>query len=136
MSFLWHSRLGHPSDVKFQSLGHVLPSLLNCCNKDCIVCSLAKQKRLLFPFDNKMSEFSFDLIHMDEWGPFSVPTSKGFTWFLTIMDDATRGTWVFLMRSKSKVRPFILSFYNMVLTQFGVKIKCIRSNNALGFNLS
>jgi len=79
LSFLWHSRLGHPFDVKFQSLGHVLPSLLNCCNKDCIVCSLAKQKRLLFPFDNKMSEFSFDLIHMDEWGPFSVPTSEGFT---------------------------------------------------------
>ena len=39
---LWHSRLGHPSDVKVHSLSSALPFLKNCCNKPCTVCPLAK----------------------------------------------------------------------------------------------
>ena len=54
---LWHSRLEHPSNVKVQSLSHVLPFLQHCCNKTCTVCPLAKQKRLPFPFDNKRCSF-------------------------------------------------------------------------------
>ena len=30
---LWHSRLGHPSNVKLQSLSNVFPFLQNCCTK-------------------------------------------------------------------------------------------------------
>ena len=41
---LWHSRLGHPSNMKLHSLGYLFPFLQNCCTKDCIVCPLAKQK--------------------------------------------------------------------------------------------
>ena len=31
---LWHSRLGHPSDMKIHSLGHLFPFLQNCCTKE------------------------------------------------------------------------------------------------------
>ena len=62
---LWHSRLGHPSNMKLHSLGHLFPFLQNCCTKDCIVCPLAKQKRLPIPFDNKRAVHSFDLVHID-----------------------------------------------------------------------
>ena len=74
---LWHSRLGHPSDMKVHALSHLFPFLQHCCTKDCIVCPLAKQKRLPFPFDNKRAIHSFDLVHMDVWGPFSIPTTAG-----------------------------------------------------------
>ena len=70
---------------------------------------------------------------MDVWGPFSVLTSNGHKYFLTIVDDASRTTWVFLLKAKSEVRPLIIFFYNMILTQFGTKIKSIRSDNALEF---
>ena len=82
--------------MKLHSLGHLFPFLQNCCAKDCIVCPLAKQKRLPFPFDNKRAFHSFDLFHMDVWGPFSIPTTAGHRYFLTIVDDASRATWVFL----------------------------------------
>ena len=82
-----------------------------------------------------MCDFPFDLVHMDVWGPFSVPTSDGHRYFLTLVDDATRATWLFLMKAKSEVKALIVSFYNMVLTQINVKIKCFRSNNALEFKL-
>ena len=133
---LWHSRLGHPSNVKLQSLSNVFPFLQNCCTKQCTICTLAKQKRLPFPFNNKMCDFPFDLVYMDVWGPFFVPTSDGHRYFLTLVDDATGATWLFLMKAKFEVKALIVSFYNMVLTQFNVKIKCFRSDNALEFKLS
>ena len=40
---------------------------------------------------------------------------------------------MFLLKAKSEVRTLIVSFYNMILTQFGTKIKSIRSDNALEF---
>ena len=118
-SYLWHARLGHPSDLKLRVLSHVIPSLQSSCNKDCQFFPMAKLKRLPFPFKNKISACAFDLVHMDVWGLYSIPTLDGFKYFLTIVDDATRATWLFLMKSKSDVRPLFHSFYTMVATQFG-----------------
>ena len=88
LSSLWHARLGHPSDVKLQALGQVFPFSQKSCNDLCKVCPLAKQKRLLFPFNNKLSSYAFDLIHLDVWGPYATPTLDGFKYFLTVVDDA------------------------------------------------
>lgn len=72
---------------------------------------------------------------MDVWGPFSVSTSNGHKYFLTIVDDSSRATWFFLLNSKSEVRPLIVSFYTMIQTQFQTNIMSIRTNNALEFNI-
>ena len=68
LSTPWHSKLGHPSDSRLHSLSHLLTPLQNSCNKDCIVCPLAKQKWLPFP-SNNMSSCSFDLVRMMYGGP-------------------------------------------------------------------
>ena len=115
LSSLWHERLGHPSDVKLHALGHFLPCLQKACNDLCNVCPLAKQKRLPFPFNNKINSCAFDLIHLDVRGPYATFTLDGFKYFLTMVDDATRATWVYLMKSKSEVRSLITSFYSRVL---------------------
>ena len=52
------------------------------------------------------------------------------------MDDATRATWLFLMKSKFNVRPLFHSFYTIVATQFGQNIKSIRTDNAKEFDMS
>ena len=72
---------------------------------------------------------------MDVWGPYFVPTHDGYKYFLTIVDDATRSTWAFLMKTKSDVRSLIISFYNMIKTQFGVILKALKSDNAFEFNM-
>ena len=126
MSILWHFRLGHSSFNKLSSLQDVLPSFSSKCNDIYTICPLAKQKRLPFPSNNNMSTKPFALIHVDVWGPYSVCT----------YDDATRSTWVYLMKAKSDVKQLLISFYNMILTQFNISIKAIRSDNAPEFSLS
>ena len=123
MSILWHFRLGHPSFNNLSSLQDILPSFSSKCNDICTICPLAKQKRLPFPSNNNMSTKPFALIHVDVWGLYSVCTYDGFRFFLTIIDDATRSTWVYLMKAKSDVKQLLISFYNMILTQFNIVLK-------------
>ena len=64
---------------------------------------------------------------MDVWGPYSVPTVDGYKFFLTLVDDHSQAIWVYLMKHKSEVYSHIENFYNMVYTQFGIKIKIFHS---------
>lgn len=73
---------------------------------------------------------SFDLIHLDIWGPFQVPTVEGCRFFLTIIDDCTRVTWVYLLKTKYAVITILPHYYNFILTQYKTKIKAVRFNNA------
>ena len=57
----------------------------------------------------------------------------GYRYFLTIVDDCTRFTWVYLLKQKSDVVVAIPQFFNMVTTQFNGSIKCFRSDNAEEF---
>ena len=87
----------------------VLPDLTAISSEICEICPLAKHKRLPFPFHNHVSEFPFDLIHCDIWGPYVVPTIAGHKYFLTIFNDCTRSTWVYLMKFKSETRSLLHS---------------------------
>ena len=80
-----------------------------------------------------MSIFAFDLIHYDVWGPFAQPTQNGFRYFLSIVDDSTRSTWIYHMKHKSETRFLLQPFYNMICTQFNTKIKAIRTDNLKEF---
>ena len=104
-------------------------------NKDCIVCPIAMHKRLPFPNSNHLFDHAFDMIHYDVWGPFAKSTHDGFKYFLTIVDDATRSTWVYLMKSKLETRPLPISFYKMIHTQSHTNIKVFRTDNAREFFL-
>ena len=101
---LWHSRLGHPSDLPLKSLSHVIPEILHESNKHCSICPLAKQHKLSFPYSVSISTHPFDLVHCDIWGPLSTKSITGSSYFLTIVDDKSRFTWVHLLENKSQTR--------------------------------
>lgn len=128
----WHHRLGHISPQVFELLRHQLQceSLKWNTANPCYICPLAKQKRLPFVSHNKLSKLPFDLIHCDIWGPYHIPTHAGHQCFLTLVEDYTRFTWVFLLKHKSDVNIIIPYFFNMISTQFNCSIKSLRSDNA------
>lgn len=86
----WHYRLGSAFE---KTLKH-----LNFLNKNdklsvCEVCQIAKQQRQTFPVSKTRSKPAFDLIHLDTWGPYHQTSLSGAYYFLTVVDDYTRGTW-------------------------------------------
>ncbi|XP_038687553.1 uncharacterized protein LOC119986936 [Tripterygium wilfordii] len=97
-SFLWHNRLGHPS----VRMSEMLPSILDKNCKECDVCPLAKMKRNSFSVSESKTCAPFDLIHLDIWGPNSMVSMDDYKYFLTIVDDFTRATWIILMKNKSE----------------------------------
>lgn len=91
---------------------------------------MAKQSCLSFPAINSVAQDVFDLIQCDILGPFNTKTHAGYSYFLTIVDDCSRYTWIYLMRSKSDVLHIIPLFFKLVETQFSKVNKVFRSDNA------
>ncbi|KAK4402749.1 Retrovirus-related Pol polyprotein from transposon RE1 [Sesamum angolense] len=131
-SSIWHQRLGH---VFAYTLDHIpVIKLKDVSNKiPCDVCHFAKQPRHPFPLSDSHSSSLFDLIHIDLWGPYKEFTISGCNYILSIVDDHSRALWTYLLKDKSQTPYILTSFCNMILTQFGIRIKSIRSDNGSEF---
>lgn len=49
------------------------------------------------------------------------------------MDDFTRATWVYLLKSKDEVFNCVFGFFNSLFNLFNVKVKVVRSDNGTEF---
>lgn len=67
---------------------------------------------------------------MDIWGPFSVCTTEGCRYFLTLVDDHTGVTWVYLLHRKDEVLTIFPEFLQMTELQYKAKVKGVHSDNA------
>ncbi|XP_019238037.1 PREDICTED: uncharacterized protein LOC109218155 [Nicotiana attenuata] len=131
-TLIWHRRLGHaPLDAIKRH--DVLRHLEEGEHHPCTVCPLAKQTRLPFPLSNTMSKSAFELIHCDIWGPYRVPTYDGKRYFVTIVDDFTRYTWIFLIHSKSDTLVVLKNFFAKVHNLFSTQVKTLRTDNGCEF---
>ncbi|KAL8144149.1 hypothetical protein V2J09_017181 [Rumex salicifolius] len=66
-------------------------------------------------------------------GPYDTPTFEGFRFFLTIMDDKSRGVWASLMKHKSEVSNHLQNFILFVQNQFQSKVQIIRIDQGSEF---
>ena len=60
-------------------------------------------------------------------------TISGERSFLTIVDDYSRNTWVFLLQSKQQVPCLIQYFLIHVETQFKTSVQKVRTDNGMKF---
>ena len=74
-----------------------------------------------------MSSSPFELVHLDTWDPFKVESVEGFRYFLTIIDDCTRVTWLYMLRNKSDASNVFPAFIQHVKTQYNSNIKIFQS---------
>jgi len=95
----------------------------------CDVCALSKQCRLPFSASSISSIRPFELIHCDIWGPYKFSSPFGAKYFLTIVDDYSRFTWVLFMHHKHETQNLLTNFFSFVKTQFNASIANIRVDN-------
>ncbi|GJV30923.1 retrovirus-related pol polyprotein from transposon RE1 [Tanacetum coccineum] len=130
---LWHYRLGHVSDTKLKHMNDLPVSLSKSSYDNCLSCSMAKFTKLPYSLSDFHSTDIFELIHIDIWDPYKVPTNRKFRYFSTIVDDCSRGTWIYLLEQKSNSFMALKSFLKFVSTHFEGKVKIVRFDNALEF---
>ena len=124
---LWHYRLGHPSFDRGQTISEMFPFIH--CNKNhvCDICHIPKQRKLSFPLSFSFTTATFELIHVDIWGPVFVMSIHGHSYFLTIVYHYSRHTWIYLLKNKTEVKPLIQTFCALVKNQFQTIVKTIRT---------
>nr|AEJ72555.1 putative retroelement polyprotein [Malus domestica] len=123
---LWHRRLRHPSNL-VQS--HLFKTSENVMTQDCEVCHFSKQTRLPFDVSSTKSCKPFEIVHSDVWGPAPLVSFDGFRYFVTFVDDFSRCTWLYLLKSKDEVINVFQEFHSLVTNQFSTQLKVLRSDN-------
>ena len=132
--FLWHARLVHVPFVKMKDISTIPLKFSNKQPFTCTIYPMARQTRMLFPESVTTTSSIFELLHVDLWGPYNVPTHDGYHYFLTMVDDYSRATWTQLIRCKSNALCTIKAFISLIENQFHTKLKTIRSDNGLEFS--
>ena len=69
-------------------------------------------------------------MHTDVWGPFRSASTLEFRYFVTFMDDYSRCTWLFLMKTRAELFSIFKKFHVEIHTQFNTSICILRSDNA------
>ncbi|CAL1356411.1 unnamed protein product [Linum trigynum] len=136
MTTLWHMRLGHMSERGMQVLsksdllcGHKMQNLEFCEH-----CVFGKLHRSKFPKKGiHRTKGILDYLHSDCWGPSRVESIGGSRYFLSIIDDYSRFTWIFMMKQKSEAFTKFKQWKTLVENQTGKKIKKLRTDNGLEF---
>lgn len=101
---LWHRRLGYINFcdlVKLSSkqLVKVLPKLSKIGNPICGGCQLGKQTKNAHPKTTHIrTSRPLELLHMDLISPTRTESFGGTRYFLVVVDDFSRFTWVAVLR--------------------------------------
>ncbi|KAJ9560871.1 hypothetical protein OSB04_006031 [Centaurea solstitialis] len=141
-SNLWHRRMCH---MNFKNMNKLvknnivrgLPRKEFFCNDNCVAYLKGKQHKS----SHKSKEVNnisspLQLIHMDLFGPTNVMSIGKKSYCLVIVDDFSRFTWVYFLKTKDETSGLIKSFVTRVENQSNLKVKVIRSDNGTEFKNS
>ncbi|KAL0287186.1 UNVERIFIED_CONTAM: hypothetical protein Sradi_7129300 [Sesamum radiatum] len=82
-----------PMEVLFHSTHCILldPITDSHLPKECDACAMAKMHRQPFSSHQIQTSAPFELLHVDVWGPYKISSLTGCHYFLTLVDDFSRG---------------------------------------------
>jgi hypothetical protein len=100
---LWHMGLAHLHYKALPTLRKVstgFPKFGDQRNGVCRGCALGKNDKRPFQSSGSKAKGILDLIHSDLCGPMSIATLSGFSYFMTFIDDYSRKTWIYFLKTK------------------------------------
>ena len=94
-------------------------------------CALGKYTKTAFPSSDSRSSGTLDLIHSDLCEPMSFVSLRGYEYYVTFIDDHSKKTWIYFLKSKKseEVLQRFQEFKALVENQTGRKIRALRSYN-------
>jgi transposase InsO family protein len=103
----------------------------------CSACQAGKQVGVHHPHKNIMTtDRSIELLYMDLFSPIAYISIDGSKYYLVIVDDYSRFTWIFFLQEKSQTQETLKRFLRRSQNEFGLRIKKIRSDNGTEFKNS
>jgi transposase InsO family protein len=142
MGWLWHRRLAHVGIKNRHKLlkgEHILGLTNVYFEKDrvCSTCQAGKQVGSHHPHKNIMTtDRPLELLLKDLFDPIAYISIGGSKFYLVIVDDYSRFTWVFFLQEKSQTQETLKRFLRWAQNEFGLRIKKIRSDNGTKFKNS
>jgi transposase InsO family protein len=132
-SWLWHRRLGHLNFdhlIKLKTLEAIKDLLENIKAQDsmCKPCQVGKLTRTQFKSKRFTStEKPLQLVHMDLCGPSRQEGTGKEYYFMPIIDDYSRLTWVSFLKEYDAFEKFKI-FKDLTENQTGKRLKVVRSD--------
>nr|GEW13384.1 hypothetical protein [Tanacetum cinerariifolium] len=108
-AWLWHRRLSH---LNFDTI--------NMLSKNDIVNTPSSKRRLQH-------------LHMDLCGPMRVASINGERYVLVIIDDYSRYTWTYFLRSKDETPEVLIDFLRLVQRGLHAQIRIVRTDKGTEF---
>ncbi|CAI7885252.1 unnamed protein product [Closterium sp. NIES-53] len=148
-TLVWHHRLGHPSlprlrgmasRVLVSGLPRSLPPLPPGPAPTCVPCVEGRQRAAPHSFEFPPTEAPLQTLHMDVWGPARVRGQGHERYFLLVVDDYSRYTTVFPLRSKGDVTEVLIVWIRAARLQlrerFGSDFPVLRLHSDRGREFS
>jgi hypothetical protein len=129
---IWHRRMGHLHHGALRILRDISTGLPDFSIEQydvCRGCSMGKYAKAPFPASDSRSAGILDLIHSDVSGRMSSPSLSGYLYYVLFIDDYSRKTWIYFLKTKGEVFKRFQEFKALVENQTGKKIRCLRSDN-------
>nr|GEZ36354.1 hypothetical protein [Tanacetum cinerariifolium] len=138
-AWLWHRRLSHLNfdTINLLSKNDIvvgLPKLKFVKDHLCSSCELGKAKRK--SFHTKLTPTSkrrLQLLHMDLCGPMRVASINGKRYVLVIVDDYSRYTWTYFLRSKDETPEVFINFLRLVQRGLQAQDRVVRIDKGTKF---
>ncbi|CAI7881808.1 unnamed protein product, partial [Closterium sp. NIES-54] len=148
-TLLWHHRLGHPSLLRLRGMAsrllvsglpRSLPPLPQGPGPTCVPCVEGRQRAAPHSSQFPPTEAPLQTLHMDVWGPARVRGQGHERYFLLVVDDYSRYTSVFPLRSKGDVTEVLIDWIRAARLQlrqsFGSVFPVLRLHSDRGGEFS
>ncbi|CAI5953247.1 unnamed protein product [Closterium sp. NIES-65] len=148
-TLLWHHRLGHPSLLRLRGMAsrllvsglpRSLPPLPQSLGPACVPCVEGRQRAAPHSSQFPPTEAPLQTLHMDVWGPARVRGQGHECYFLLVVDDYSRYTTLFPLRSKGDVTEVLIDWIRAARLQlkqsFGSDFPVLRLHSDRGGEFS
>jgi hypothetical protein len=103
---IWHKRMAHLHHGDLRVLKEMVTGVLDFSSEHheiCKGCTLGKYTKTAFPSSDSKAAGILDLIHSDVCGPMSSSSLTGSLYYVVFIDDLSRKSCIFFMKTKGQV---------------------------------